>query len=170
MAIKVITSIDDADPENDYVYRTQRAAAEQEKKVRQTETFRKELVTVEYGAPDLKTRKRPSSTVVLKVPYDSQFAFAVYAENPEFHVRDRLEWEACAKDALEKFAAMAGVAIKLGPRPEDMNRYNFMVEMARPLEWLPETLERMRERRREWEEYQARIDQQSSGRYRRIQA
>ncbi len=59
---------------------------------------------------------------------NGRFIFAVYSDNEDWHKAARDEWEAGARNAIEKFAAVRGAAIISGPRPEDTNRYNIMAE------------------------------------------
>ena len=60
---------------------------------------------------------------------NGRFLFAVYADNAPWHKAARDEWEAGARNAIEKFSAMHGLTIMFGPRQEDTNRYNIMAEL-----------------------------------------
>ena len=114
------------------------------------EEFTKETVVISTGP------KNTASEVVVKYPRSAQiiehkddldnvikrervwtngrFVFAVYTDNPNWHRAARDEWESAARNALEKFCALRGATIKMGPRAEDMNRYNIMVEVNNPIQ------------------------------------
>lgn len=133
--------------ENDVVFRQKRALAARQDP---TDTFKTESVEVEFGPKDEKTGKRSRRAVTLRYAYNSTYLFAVYADNPGWVDVDRDEWEAGARNAIEKFCAVQNLQIKFGPRPEDSNRYNLMVEVARVIEYSEEAVAAMqaeRERR-----------------------
>lgn len=131
------------DPENDQLSRQQRAhwARKDER-----EQFQSETVTITVGPKAVKmdvVLRWPSSARIVEEadPEDDlgnvkrtrvwtggKYIFAVYADNPVWHQADRAEWEAGARSAIEKFAAIRGVSITNGPRQEDTNRYNIMAE------------------------------------------
>lgn len=128
-------------PENDQLSRQQRAHAA---KVDEREEFKTETVTVSTGP------KNTPMDVVLRWPRSAQiierkdglgnverreriwtggkYVFAVFGDNPGWHKAARDEWEAGARSALEKFAAVKKVNIITGPKQEDTNRYNLMCE------------------------------------------
>ncbi len=130
--------------------RLARQKIEHARKVDEREEFVKETVTISTGP------KNTAANVVVKYPRSAQivehkddlgnverrervwtkgrFAFAVYSDNPDWHKAARDEWEAGAKNGLEKFAAMRGCEIIHGPRPEHTNRYNVMVEFREPIQ------------------------------------
>lgn len=144
MTIRVITTpANPANPDEDYVFREQ---AKRHRTVDKSDEYKFTDMAVEDGPADAKG-KRQMTNVVMKYALDGNYIFAVYADNPAFHSRGRDEWESVAKNAIEKFAGMKGLQIKLGPRVEDHNRYNFMAEFSRPIENRPETLELFRARR-----------------------
>ncbi len=62
-----------------------------------------------------------------------RYVFAVYSDNPDWHKAARDEWEAGARNAIEKFAATRNLTIITGPRQEDTNRYNVMAETREPI-------------------------------------
>lgn len=131
------------DPENDQLSRQQRAHAA---KKDEREQFRKEVVSITIGPKKdaIKVHlKWPQSAQIVEVPDGNddlgnvrrervwtggRYIFAVYNENPEWHSVPRDEWEAGARNAIEKFAAIKGVTVILGPKQEDTNRYNIMAE------------------------------------------
>jgi len=114
------------------------------RRVDEKEEFVKEKVTISTGP------KNTAAEVVLRYPRSARiiehkddldnivsrervwtngkFIFAVYADNPDWHKAARDEWEAGARNAIEKFAAIRGALIERGPRQEDTNRYNVMAE------------------------------------------
>lgn len=140
MATHVITSpANPSNPASDRLYQMQ---MEHAARVDPTETFKTEQVKVKAG------------TVNLKYAWDSPYAFAVFADNAHFQEKDRAEWDAIAKDALEKFAAVKSRQIKFGPRPEDNNRYNHMIECDLPIDFKPETIEHFRKLREAHEEHE----------------
>lgn len=142
------------DPMDDAVYRHQYEAS---KRVDKSDDYKNTTIEVEVG-PKNATGKRSRTPVVLKYALDGFYIFAVFKDNVPFHSLDREEWEHAAKNALEKFAATGGFQIKLGPRPEDGNRYNFMAELTKPVEMKPETIEvfqRARAEREARERYDA---------------
>ncbi len=130
------------DPEADQLARQKIMHA---RRVDEKEEFTSETVTISAGP------KNTSVDVVVKFPRSARiveqkddldnvihrervwtngrFAFAVYSENPLWHKAARDEWEAGARNALEKFAAMRGATIMNGPKAEDTNRYNMMIEL-----------------------------------------
>lgn len=132
------------DPENDQLSRQQRAHWS---KKDEREKFQPEVVTITTGpkkVPINVNLKWPRSARVVEIPdadedglgnvrrervwTGGRYIFAVYAENPEWHSAGRDEWEAGARNAIEKFAAIKGVTVILGPKQEDTNRYNIMAE------------------------------------------
>lgn len=108
------------------------------------EIFKTETVPITFGPKKEKQEvilKWPSSARIIehrddldnvvkreRVYTGGKYIFAVYADNPHWQSVSRDEWQSAATNAIEKFAAMKGVSIVLGPRPEDMNRYNIMAE------------------------------------------
>ena len=56
-------------------------------------------------------------------------SFAGIADNKEWLSRPRAEWDAASGDALAKFVAAHDRRIVQGPRSEDTNPYNRMVEI-----------------------------------------
>ena len=152
MAISVNVGIPAGkDPMLDAVYRAQMAAKQRQDK---SDEYKLVSVEIEAGTKNAQGR-RPRVKVNLKYALDGCFLFAVFRDNASFHDLDREEWEAAAKNALERYAAVNGLQIKSGPRPEDGNRYNFMIEATKPIEWRPETLEFFRKQRAEREEVEA---------------
>lgn len=121
-----ITEIQVPLSEDDVVYRQRMTARARDD---HSDVFKSVNVTVEssVGGKSLK------HTIALKMPVNSPYAFAVYAENPAFHDSSYDAWRAAASDALQKHCAMKGAQIKLGPTTEAANRYNFMVETQAPL-------------------------------------
>ena len=129
------------DPESDQLAR-QKAMI----RARQDErdVFKTETVQITFGPKKDKqdvVLKWPSSARIVETHDDlgnvvhrervytgGRFIFAVYAENQHWHTVSRDEWEAAATNAIEKFAAAKGVSIIMGPKQEDMNRYNIMAE------------------------------------------
>ncbi len=113
------------------------------------EEFITEVVMISFG-PDKKAvevkLRWPRSARIIETRDDldnvihrerewtgGRFIFAVYADNPGWHSQARDEWEAGARNAIEKFAAMRNLAIVAGPRQEDTNRYNMMAETREPI-------------------------------------
>ena len=123
MGVTVVDQLEPLDP-NDIVFRQR---LEHAARVAPRDEFRSAVVHVELGP--LHTRY----PITLKYALNSHYVFAVFAENPAFHDRDREEWSHVADNALEKFAAVRGLQIKLGPRPEDMQPRNRMVECDKPI-------------------------------------
>jgi hypothetical protein len=131
------------DPENDQLSRQQRAHAA---KKDEREKFTSETVSIAVGPKATKMDVVlcwPSSARIVEEadPEDElgnvrrsriwtggKYIFAVYANNLPWHAADRAEWEAGARNAIEKFAAIRGLTITSGPRQEDTNRYNIMAE------------------------------------------
>ena len=146
MAFKIVTGVPTGkSPLDDVVYRQQAAARARQDK---SDDYKTTEIEIEAGPKDGQGRRRRTK-VKLKYALDGYFVFAVYGENKDFHSLDREEWDAVAKNAIEKFAATGGHQIKLGPRAEDHNRYNFMAEFTRPVEMKPETVELFRRQRAE---------------------
>ena len=133
------------DPRLDRIARQQRLMKKREVPREQFKTVR---VSVEDGPVDAKGG-RQRSNVTLRYAVDSFYLFAVFAENELFHTRTFDEWKAVATDALQRHCAIKGVGVKFGPRPEDTNRYNFMVEGDKPLEQSPETAARLAEQEKQ---------------------
>ena len=134
------------DPENDQLSRQQRAhAARQDER----EEFQSETVTISAGPKnepmDVALRWPRSARIVEhrddlgnverreRIWTGGKFIFAVFSDNPEWHKADRAEWEAGARNAIEKFAAMRNLTITAGPRQEDTNRFNQMAEVREPI-------------------------------------
>ncbi len=134
------------DPNNDQLSRQQRAhAARQDER----EEFQSETVTISAGpknaAMDVVLRWPRSARIVEyrddlgnierreRIWTGGKFIFAVFSDNPEWHKADRAEWEAGARNAIEKFAAMRNLTITTGPRQEDTNRFNQMAEVREPI-------------------------------------
>ncbi len=135
------------DPEADHLARQK---LEHARKVDEREEFQNETVTISTGP------KNVAADVVLRWPRSARiieetddlgnvvhrkrlwtggrFIFAVYADNPSWHKAARDEWEAGARNAIEKFAAVRNLSIVNGPRQEDTNRYNVMAETREPIE------------------------------------
>lgn len=144
MAFHVIANpADAANPANDRLYAQQ---MEHAARVDEREEFKTVVVTVKGGAK-----------VNVKYALDSHYVFAVFAENKPHQALDKPEWDALAKDALEKFAAMNGRTIKFGPRAEDGQHYNMMVELDRAVEWRASTLATFKKQREEREAAEARV-------------
>lgn len=139
------------DPMADPVFRGQIAA---KNRVDPTGTYFEEVVTVSSGPRDA----RKPEKIKLKVAFDEPFVFAVYKENPTFHDRDELEWDAAARNALEKFVAAGGHQLKNGPLHEHGARYNYFIELLRPVKWQPDTLARLKDQREAREAAQADLD------------
>ena len=113
------------------------------------EDFVTEEVTIQVGpkaAPAVLKLRWPKSAEIIEEKDDldnvvartrvwtnGRYIFAVYADNPEWHKATREEWEGAAKNAIEKFCAIRGASIIFGPRQEDTNRYNIMVEVRDPI-------------------------------------
>lgn len=134
------------DVDNDLLARQQIAHS---RKVDEREEFQTEAVTISTGP------KNTASVVNLRWPRSARiiehkddldnvvkrervwtggrFVFAVYGDNPDWHKAARDEWEAAARNAIEKFAAIRNASIIFGPRQEDTNRYNVMCEVREPL-------------------------------------
>lgn len=100
-----------------------RQRAEHMAKVYDKAEFKHETVVIDFGP------KKVKETIELRFEVNSQFVFACYQDNPDWHDRGREEWTAAAGDALEKFVAMRDLQIIAGPRPEITNRYNLFVEV-----------------------------------------
>lgn len=129
--------------------RLARQIIEHRRKKDERESFVTEEVTISIGPKNTAAKvylKWPKSAQIVeerddldnviarkRVWTNGRFVFAVYAENPDWHKAARDEWEAGARNAIEKFCAMKGASITFGPRQEDMNRYNIMVEVRDPL-------------------------------------
>jgi len=109
-----------------------------------TEDYKHIEIEVEYGARE-GNKPKPRAKVKLKYAMDGWYMFAVYGDNPHLQSMDRDEWNALAAHALEKFAGERGMRVKLGPRPEDHNRYNWMVEFDKAVEMKEETVQLMAE-------------------------
>lgn len=131
MAVTVVSDPSAAKTGDDFVSRMQvfHASRQDEK-----DEFKNVEVAVEDGPPDGKSGKRPMSAISLRYALDQPYIFAVYAENPAFQARGFEEWRAVAADAIQKHAALNGLAIKMGPRSEDGMRYNIMAELDKPVE------------------------------------
>jgi hypothetical protein len=119
------------------------------RRVDEREEFIKETVTVSTGIKGPGGRST-TADIVVRYPRSAQiiehkddldnvvrreriwtngrFIFAVYNDNPAQHSMDRDVWEALARNAIEKFAAVHNANIIFGPRTEDTNRYNIMAE------------------------------------------
>lgn len=138
------------DPDNDQLSRQQRAHAA---KRDEREQFQTETVSITTGPKKVEVKvnlRWPRSARIVEVPDDGdddlgnvrrqrvwtggRYIFAVYNENPDWHAVPRDEWEAGASNAIEKFAAIKGVTITLGPKQEDTNRYNIMAETREIIE------------------------------------
>jgi hypothetical protein len=147
--------LDHADPrfpkggpniEEDMLARQKRAHA---RRVDEREEFQREEVTISTGPKNtavVVALRWPRSAYIQETRDDldnvvhrervwtgGRFVFAVYSDNPDWHKAARDEWEAGARNALEKFCAMRNLSIVQGPRPEDTNRYNVMVETREPI-------------------------------------
>jgi hypothetical protein len=141
MAVHVITQIDqNRDPMTDRLYRQQ---LEHARRQDPKEVFETVEVSVDDGKPD-KDGHRPQSAVQLRYALDSNYIFAVYGENEYWHSRSTDEWKSAAKDGLVKFAAIRNRRVVLGPRDEDSNRYNVMLELDQPVKMNPETVARIK--------------------------
>ncbi len=137
------------DPMQDQIYRNQVASWNRHD---DGEEYKTTEIEVEHGAPDAKTGKKGRVKVNLKFAMDGWYMFAVYGDNTHLHALDRDEWNSVAAHALEKYAGIHGLLVKLGPRPEDHNRYNFMVEFNKAIEMKKSTVELMAKRAAEDEE------------------
>lgn len=129
------------DPEDDQLARQKRMIRARKD---ERDVFKSETVQITVGPKKEKAEvviKWPSSAQIIEHLDDlgnverreriwtgGRFIFAVYSDNQAWHSVSRDEWEAAAGNALEKFAALKGVSIILGPKQEDLNRYNIMVE------------------------------------------
>jgi hypothetical protein len=135
------------DPEADNLHRQRLSHA---KKKDEREEFIKETVKIAVGP------KATMSEVILRYPRsvhyidtkdeddivikrdrvwtNGRYVFAVYSDNVPWHGVSRDEWEAGARNAVEKFCAIHNASIKFGPRQEDTNRYNIMAEVSEPIE------------------------------------
>lgn len=130
------------DPDNDMLSRQQRInAARQDER----EEFQTETVTISTGPENTEQEvalRWPRSARIVETRDDlgnvvhreriwtgGKFVFAVYSDNPEWHKAARDEWEAAGRNAIEKFAAMKGLTITMGPKQEDTNRFNIMAEV-----------------------------------------
>ncbi len=138
MAVTVLAGLDRMS-KDDAVYRQQ---VEHASRTDPKDTFKMVDIEIEYG-PKL-DGKRARDKLTLRYAYDSTYLFAVYGDNPAWGNRDRDEWDAGARNAIEKFCATNNLQIKFGPRPEDMNRYNLMAECGRVIEYAEHTVELMR--------------------------
>jgi hypothetical protein len=134
------------DPNNDMLSRQQRMNAA---RVDEREEFQTETVTISTGPKNEKqgvVLRWPRSARIVEHRDDlgnverreriwtgGKFVFAVYSDNPEWHKAARDEWEAAGRNAIEKFAAMKGLTITLGPKQEDTNRFNLMAETREPI-------------------------------------
>ena len=147
MAIQVLDRNDPRFPQggpnvdDDRLARQKRAHAARND---EREEFQEEAVTVSTGpkntAAVVKLRWPRSAQIVEhkddldnvvrreRIWTNGRFVFAVYADNPDWHKAARDEWEAAARNAIEKFCAVKGASITFGPRNEDGNRYNMMAE------------------------------------------
>ncbi len=152
MAFQVIDRSDPRFPHDMQIGpdRLERDRLEHARRVDEKEEFVKETIIVSTGAkgPGGKSMtfdvvvKYPRSARIVehkddlgnverreRVWSNGRFIFAVYSDNPEAQSLDRAVWEAYARDAIEKFAAVHNNAnIISGPRQEDTNRYNIMAE------------------------------------------
>jgi hypothetical protein len=128
------------DPWEDQVFRNQWESWDRKDA---TDEYKYTEVEVEYGPKPVKAgEKRNTAKVTLKFALDGRYMFAVYGDNKHLHNQERDEWDAMAKNALEKFAGVNGFHVDLGPMPEQHNRYNYFVEFTKPIEQRPETIQR----------------------------
>jgi hypothetical protein len=146
MAFQVIDRSDPRFPPNkeigaDYLARQQMMHA---RRIDEKEEFVKETMTISTGPKNTQAEvvvRFPRSARIIEHKDDldnvikreriwtnGRFIFAVYSDNESWHKAARDEWEAGARNAIEKFAAVHNVSITVGPRPEDSNRYNIMAE------------------------------------------
>lgn len=125
MAITMINTLDSRENNEDDVVFRQRAAARA--KVDPKEAFKTEKVNIHFGPTKVK------SEINLRWASGSRFIFAVFAENKGWQDQPGDVWKAASFDALQRFAAIHNYAITFGPRHEDTNNYNFMVEVRDPL-------------------------------------
>src|SRR5580693_5722973 len=132
MAFSVVMGLPEGkNPEDDALFRQQRDSA---RRVDKKDDFEYETVGIGGGVLDATTKKKTRHEVVIKFALDGWYAFATLNDNLEaFKDAEREIWMACANNALEKFAAMHGLSVKMGPRPEDHNRYNAMIEVNKPI-------------------------------------
>ncbi len=152
MAMQIIDRSDPRFPHDMQIGpdRLERQQVEHARKVDEREEFVKETMTVSTGAKgpggksvtiDIVVRYPRSARIEeerddlgnvvnrKRVWTNGRFIFAVYNDNPDAHSLDREIWEAYARNAIEKFAAIHNNAnIISGPRQEDTNRYNIMAE------------------------------------------
>jgi len=151
MAFQVIDRSDPRFPHDMQIGpdRLERQIAEHARRVDEREEFVKEPVTVSTGTKgpggksitlDIVVRYPRSARIVEhkddlgnvvnreRIWSNGRFIFAVFSDNPEAQTLDRDVWEAYARNAIEKFAAVHNANIIFGPRPEDTNRYNIMAE------------------------------------------
>ncbi len=150
MAVHVITQLNDpSNPDSDIVVRQQQDAARRRDP---SDEYKTVEVEIESGPKDAKNGRRARVGLMLKFPLDGTHVFAVYGDNPAFHSIDRDEWEAAARNAIEKFAGVRGLSITSGPKPENHNRYNMMAEVNKPIEQRAETLAMFEEQRQQMEQ------------------
>ena len=146
MAFQVIDRSDPRFPHDMQIGpdRLARQMVEHARRVDEKEEFVKETVTISTGpkntAVDVVVRYPRSAQVVeerddldnvvnrKRIWTNGRFIFAVYRDNEPWHKAARDEWEAAARNAIEKFAAVHSATITVGPRQEDTNRYNVMAE------------------------------------------
>lgn len=135
--LDVTTSIpSDRDPMDDQIFRNQVQSWYRDD---ETEKYAHTEIEVEYG-PKKDRGPRDKMKIDLRYALDSRYMFVCYADNKPCQAMDRDEYAAVACNALEKYAGVNGLRIQLGPRPEDHNRYNFMVEFDKEIEIQPSTL------------------------------
>jgi hypothetical protein len=144
---------------DDFVRRMQAAHA---RRVDPSDVYKTVQVTVEHG-PKNEKGVRARSPITLRYAMDAPYLFAVFGDNQTWADLDRDEWDAAAKNAIEKFCAVRNLQIKFGPRPEDGNRYNWMCETSRVIEYQESTVAAMQQER-ERKEREAADQQRAIGR------
>jgi hypothetical protein len=149
---RVITSLPEGvRPEDDQIYRAQMQAAQREDA---KDVYKLEPITVSYGLPGDKG-KYPTAEVTLRYPLDAPYLFCCLSDNAACERLAYPDWVSLANEALQKFAAMRGLPVKLGPRAEDHNKYSQYVETNRPIEMQPETVARFAQQKADAEARQA---------------
>lgn len=108
--------------DNDVVYRNQVAVF---RSIDEKTPFNFVNVTIDFGLGG----NRVKHPIKLRYAQGSRFLFAVFRDQSEdIQEASRDEWSTAGSDALEKYCALHDLSIKFGPRGEDTNRYNMMVE------------------------------------------
>ena len=82
-----------------------------------------EIVKMGFGPDNAKTE------IKLRWEPGSNFVFATYGDNRNWAEQASQIWRTAAAEALQRFCALKNLSITGGPRPEDSNPFNMMVEI-----------------------------------------